>query len=262
MIFNCKILADKIIERIDLSGLSLAVIQIGDDPASELFIRKKKKAMESAGGSFNLYRFPETVGFEELEERIKKMNEEGLIVQLPINGNLKTQEVLNLIPFQKDIDVLTELSLGKFYTGNLEILPPVVGAVDLVLKENQLELSGKTVAVVGPGRLVGKPMIIYSILKGATVISIGKETKNPGRLIREADVVVSGVGIPELIKASDVKKGAFVLDAGVAEKNNKVMGDVATEEVAEKAIVTPVPGGIGPLTVSLLLENLRKRYES
>lgn len=262
MIFNCKNLAKEIVNNLNLVGLSLGVIQIGDDPVSRVFMERKKEVLEKAGGFCNLYHFPATISFNDLKDNIENFPDDGLIIQLPIKGNFDTQRALNLVPFKKDVDVLSEISLGKFYTGNLDILPPVIGAIDAILKKHSLSLKGKTVAIIGPGRLVGKPMVVYSLLQGATVILIGPETKTPAKFIKRAEVVVSGVGKPGLIKATAIKEGAIVLDAGTTKKNKKIKGDVLTDEVAQKAVVTPVPGGIGPLTIAMLVKNLAKRHAS
>lgn len=259
MIFNCKQLAEKKLKKIPKDKpLSLGVIQIGKDDVSDIFINEKKKAAQKADFSFNHYKFPETIPLDELERQIKSFPDDGLIIQLPIPDNFPTQEVLNMIPFEKDVDCLSETSLGKLYTDELDILPPVVGAVDKIIKNKKIELKGKVLAVVGPGRLVGKPTLLYGLSKKATVFSIDENTENKKELIKKADLVVTGVGRPGLITAEMIKKGALVIDAGTSKKNGKIVGDVR-EEVAEKATLTPVPGGVGPLTVVSLLDNLVKK---
>lgn len=260
MIFNCKKLAEDELERLKKTtrrNLSLGVIQIGEDKVSEAFIRQKKKSAGKIGIGFSHYRFPETVTLKDLKEQITRLPDDGLIVQLPIKSDLETQKVLNLVAFEKDVDVLSEASLGLFYTGRLEIFPPVVGAVDKVLKEKEISLRGKTLVVVGPGRLVGKPAAIYGMRKKATVITVNEFTENVAELTRRADVIVTGVGKPNLITGEMIKKGAVIIDAGTSKKDGHLVGDVEIESVKEKAgFVTPVPGGVGPLTVVSLLENL------
>lgn len=264
MIFNCKDLAEKKLQELKSKiskELSLGVIQIGENEVSEVFVREKKKAAQRVGLGFNYYKFPKQVTFKDLKKEIKRLPDDGLIVQLPINGDFNTQKVLNLVPFKKDIDGLSELSVGKLVTGRLNILPPVVGAVDKILDNQNINLNGKVLAIIGPGRLVGKPMISYGLTRGATVIAIDEHTESPKELSKKADIIVTGVGKPEFIDESFIKKGAVMIDAGTSKKDNKVVGDVDLDSVKEKAnLVTPVPGGVGPLTVVSLLENLVEKY--
>lgn len=264
MIFNCKDLAERKLQELKSSiskELSLGVIQIGEDKVSEVYIREKKKAAQKAGIGFNHYKFPQQVTFQDLKKEIKRLPDDGLIVQLPIKGEFNTQDVLNLVPFKKDVDGLSEISIGKLTTGRIDTLPPVVGAVDKILDDQDIKINGKTVAVIGPGRLVGKPMISYGLTRGATLIAIDENTKKPKSLSKKADIVVTGVGNPEFIDESFVKKGAVVIDAGTSKKDGKVVGDVDLDSVKNKVnLVTPVPGGVGPLTVVSLLENLVQKY--
>lgn len=263
MIFNCKELAESELNRLSKlveEKISLGVIQIGENKVSEVYINEKRKAAKKIGVNFNHYKFPDTISKSDLSGEIKRFSDDGLIVQLPIKGRLNTQEVLNLIPFEKDIDVLSEVSLGRFYTGNLDILPPVTGAVDKILSDQNIDLRGKVLGVVGPGRLVGKPTLVYGLKKGASLVSIDENTSNPEKLISKADVLVTGVGRPNLIKKEMVKEGSVIIDAGTSKESGRVLGDVDLENVKEKvSLVTPVPGGVGPLTVVSLLENLIKR---
>ncbi len=263
MIFDCKELAQNHLKKLKAKtnrSLSLGVIQVGRDKVSKVYINEKRKAAENLDLDFNHYRFPSSIQLKKLKKEIGKFTDDGLIVQLPIKGNLDTQEVLNLIPFEKDIDCLSEVSVGKMVTGRLDILPPVVGAVDKILKANNLKLEERVVAVIGPGRLVGKPMISYTINKGGSVVTIDENTQNSASLIKRADIVVTGVGEPNLITGKMIKRGAAIIDAGTTKKEGEVVGDVDMGSVREKAgLITPVPGGVGPLTVASLLENLIKR---
>lgn len=260
MIFNCKKLAEKELENLSQmvnDSISLGVIQIGEDEVSEVYINEKKKAANKIGVGFNHYKFSKMITKKELKEEINGFPDQGLIVQLPIKGDLDTQKVLNLIPFEKDVDVLSEATLGKFYTGRLNILPPVVGAIDKILRNLEIDPKGKVLGVIGPGRLVGKPTISYGLKRGASIVSIDENTKNPDGLISKADILVTGVGEPNLVKANMIKEGVVIIDAGTSKKEGRVMGDVDLEDVEDKAgLITPVPGGVGPLTVVSLLENL------
>ncbi len=265
MIFNCQKLASTRLEEIrkDITDrLSLGVVQIGEDSVSSVFINEKRKAAEKLGINFNHYQFSEDISLKILREKMKKFTDEGIIIQLPIKGRLETQKALNLIPFEKDVDVLSEKSLGKFYTGRLDILPPVVWAVDQVLKANRIDIAKKHLVVVGPGRLVGKPTALYAAKRKATVSVVGKSSPNKEKVIKMADVVVTGVGKPKIITGNMIKKGAVVIDAGTSKIDGVLTGDVDTESVKEKALVTPVPGGVGPLTVVGLLNNLVRNAQS
>lgn len=261
MIFNCQNLAESCLENLNPpKDISLGVVQIGEDEISAIYIKKKKEAATKIGIKFNYYNFSENISFDELKKEIENLTDQGLIVQLPIKGNLETQEVLNLVPYQKDIDMLSEVSLGKFFTSKADIIPPVVGAIDKILNQNKVSIKGKIIGLIGMGRLVGKPMMIYATQKKATVISISKETENVEKLISQADIIITGVGKHNIITPEMVKKNVIIIDAGTTKKEGKVVGDINAEKFSKKAsFVTPVPGGVGPLTVVALLENLVKR---
>ncbi len=260
MIFNCKKLAEKELKKIKIERpISLGVVQVGEDKVSEVYIKEKRKAAKKVGVDFNHYKLSEKISPAELKERVLKIKDEGIIIQLPIPDNFNTQDILNSIPFEKDIDGLSELALGQAVSGRLDIIPPVAGAVDKILKELDIDIKGKKLAVVGPGRLVGKPTILYGLEKGATVFSVDENSSDPEKIILTADVVVTGVGQPNLITGKMVKEGAVVIDAGVIKTDEGMVGDVDIDSVKKKATVTPVPGGVGPLTVVCLLENLIKR---
>ncbi len=257
MIFDCKGLAEKELKKLKVEKpLSLGVVQVGKDAISEVYINEKREAAEKLGIEFNHYKLSDDISSQELKERVRKIRDNGVIVQLPIPKSFNTQEILNSIPFEKDVDGLSEMSLGKAVTGRLKIMPPVAGAVDKVLKKLEFNIKGKRLVVVGPGRLVGKPVILYGIEKGATVFSIDEYDSNPEDVISTADVVVTGVGQPKLITGNMVKEGAIVIDAATTKTDEGVVGDVDIDSVKKKATVTPVPGGVGPLTVVSLLENL------
>jgi methylenetetrahydrofolate dehydrogenase (NADP+)/methenyltetrahydrofolate cyclohydrolase len=195
----------------------------------------------------------------------------GIIIQLPLPQKFLPEELLNLIPKEKDIDVLSEESLGKFYQGTLKILPPTVSGILYLLKNYRIELKGKDVVVIGAGRLVGFPLAVQLLKEKATLSVLNELTKDAPSFIRKANILISGVGKPNLIKSKMVKKGVVIIDAGTSIKKgesrrdvsgilrDRLVGDVDFEEVSKKAsYITPVPGGVGPLTVACLLENLVK----
>lgn len=201
-----------------------------------------------------------------LERQVKKIGKDakisGVIVQLPLPKRLNTQHVLDLIPTKKDVDVLSSASFSDFALGILPILPPTVGAIALLLKEAKKKLEGSKVVVVGAGRLVGLPIALWLTQQGATISLIQKGTKNTSQIILEADIVISGVGKPGLITGKMIKKGAVVIDAGTSVEGGSIKGDVDFESVLKKAsFLTPVPGGVGPLTVVCLFKNLFVEHE-
>lgn len=268
-ILDGKKLAEKIltnfkkeIEKYNLK-LKLAVVQVGENPVSKIFINQKKKACQKTGIDFKLFKFPAKIGNlklkREIERIVKSTENSGVIIQLPLPKRFSADEFLNLIPEKKDIDVLSEKSLGKFYQGTLSILPPTVQGILYLLKNYKISLSGKNVVIIGVGKLVGLPLAIQLLKEKATVSVLNEFTRDASSFVRKADILISGAGKPSLIKGNMVKKGVIVIDAGTTMLKPKLVGDVDFESVSKKAsYITPVPGGVGPMTVACLLENLVK----
>jgi len=249
--------------------LTLAVIQVGENPVSQIFINQKRKACEKTGINFKLFKFPAKIRVLELKKEIDKIvqnpTNSGIIIQLPLPTRLNfakqnfggPEEFLNLIIGEKDIDVLSEKSLGKFYQGTLKILPPTVNGILRLLKNYKIGLKGKDVIVIGAGRLVGFPLATQLLKEKATLSVLNEWTRDASSFTKKANILISGVGKPNLIKGNLVKKGVVVIDAGTSTKKGKLVGDVDFKSVSKKAsYITPVPGGVGPLTVACLLENL------
>ncbi len=244
--------------------LRLAVIQIGQSAVSQIFIHQKEKACERAGINFKLFRFPAEIETSRLKKEIKAIVSakiiSGIIIQLPLPSKFIPEQFLNLIPEEKDIDVLSEKSLGKFYQGILSIIPPTVNGILSLLKHYRIRVKGKNVIVIGAGRLVGFPLAVQLLKERATLSVLNEFTRDAPSFIKKADILISGVGKPNLIKGKMVKKGVIIIDAGTSMKKGKItglVGDVDFESVSKKAsYITPVPGGVGPLTVACLLENL------
>ena len=241
--------------------LKLAVIQVGENAVSETYIRKKEKAASELGVYFELYKLVQEISQTELKSRVEAIGKDktvsGMIVQLPLPKHLNQQEILDAIPVEKDVDVLSSESFGLFALGRSSILPPTVGAVSLLLQENRIDLKGKNVAIVGAGRLVGVPLAIWCVREKATVMVANEYTQDLASITKNADILISGVGKKGLIKGDMVKKGALVIDAGTSVEGGRSIGDVDFESVAKKAgFLTPVPGGVGPLTVACLFQNL------
>lgn len=243
--------------------LKLAVIQVGENPISHTFIKQKKNACRTAGLDFELFNFSPKIGAPELKSKIEKIAansvNSGIIIQLPVPKKFITEELLNLIPEEKDTDVLSEKSLGKFYQGTLKILPPTVQGILLLLKNYKISLQGKDIVILGAGRLVGFPLALQLLKERATVSVLNEFSKDTPSFTKKADILISAVGKPNLIKGDMVKNGAIVIDAGNSIEKGRSSGDVDFKSVSKKAsFVTPVPGGVGPMTVACLLKNLVK----
>lgn len=268
-ILDGKKLSEKILENLkkgikeaDLK-LRLAVILVGDNPVSKIYVERKRKAAENIGIGFKLFNFEEKISREELERNVERVvadkENSGVIIQLPLPQKFFANEFLNLIPAEKDVDVLSEKSLGRFYQGDSKILPPIVIGIIELLMNYKIKIKGENVVLVGAGRLVGLPLALQLVREKATVSVLNEFTKDARLFTKKADILISGVGKPGLIKRDMVKKGAVIVDAGTATKNGKLFGDVDFKSVSKKAgYITPVPGGVGPLTVAFLLDNLVK----
>ncbi len=262
-ILDGKTLSKRILEKVKEQGkkLSLAIVLVGGSPASRSFIKQKEKACELASVELEKIEFTKEISQKKLSEEVKKIAERnsGAVVQLPLPSRFDSQAVLNSIPEKKDPDVLSKKAFEAFKSGRSLILPPVVGAVNHFFKENNILLENKKVALVGEGRLVGRPLAAWLERKGADYFIVRENGENSKNLLTKADIIISGVGKPNIIKGKNVKEGAVVIDAGTSLEQGQLAGDVAFKEVAEKAsYITPVPGGLGPLTVACLLENLLK----
>jgi methylenetetrahydrofolate dehydrogenase (NADP+)/methenyltetrahydrofolate cyclohydrolase len=238
----------------------LGVVLIGNDPSSETYVRRKQAAAEKIGVKFELHRFSNSIKNSKIIEEIKKIqaknNLSGLIIQLPVPEKLYTPELFNVVNHTIDVDCLTDVNLGKLVMNTQTIQPPTAGAVLKILEELNLDLVGKNVCIVGMGILVGKPLANLLINARASVTTCNSKTKNLKQKCLAADIIVSGVGKKNLIRGNMVKKGAIVIDSGISFENGKLSGDVNVNEVLKNAkFVTPTPGGVGPITVALLLYN-------
>ncbi len=241
--------------------LSLAAVLVGSDRVSEVYVNRKKKVCEEVGIIFELFSFPLDIGEKELNKGITEISENpkhsGVIIQLPLPKHINTQDTLNMVPANKDIDVLSENSLGRFYSGSLNILPPVVSAVASLLDEYEINTKGRNVFIVGTGRLVGKPLTIWLMNQGATVSIANSKTEDLSLFSKNADILISGVGKPNLINGNMIKKGAVIIDAGTTIEGGTLRGDIDLDSVKKVAsYIAPVPGGIGPMTVACLIKNL------
>lgn len=271
ILLNGKKLSEKILNDLKKEiksrnlKLKLAVVLVGNNPASKIYIRKKAEACRKVGVGFKLYYFKESISMRALKKEIGKIAKDpsifGIIIQLPLpfSDSKRTQEILNAVPAEKDVDVLSEGNFEKFAQGKSKIMPPVVGAISTLLREYKISLKGKYVVIVGAGRLVGKPLAAWMARQSANFSILDKSTEDLSYFTKKAEIIITGVGNPNLIKSDMVKNGAVVIDAGTARKNGRTVGDVDFWSVSKKAsYITPVFGGVGPLTVAYLLENLVK----
>lgn len=264
MIIDGKKIAGKIIDELKILSKPekfLAVFFVGDNKTSLSFIRQKKKAAEELGLDFRLYQFSFEIKDGDLRDEILKISSQeicgGLIVQLPLPPRLGKYYILDAIFSKKDVDVLGEKSLGAFYVGRNPILPPAVGTVEEVLKFMNGDLRNKKVVVIGSGFLVGKPIALWLENKAAEIIIFNEFTENLRQKLKDADIVISGVGKSNLFGAENLKEGALVIDFGYSVgEDGKIRGDFDSSLADIKKInYTPTPGGTGPLLVAKLFEN-------
>jgi methylenetetrahydrofolate dehydrogenase (NADP+)/methenyltetrahydrofolate cyclohydrolase len=241
---------------------NLAVVSVGQNPVSQKYLERKRQAAEAAGIGFRVFIFPSNINESKLKAEIKKICQKpansGIVIQLPLPLNHSiTQSLLNLVPPEKDPDCLTAENFGRFCQGQASVLPPVVGAVKKLFEEYKIKLPGKKAVVVGAGRLVGLPVSLWLMKEGAIVTVCNRSTDNLADFTQKADIVISGAGQSNLITGSMIKSGAVVVDCGTSAENSEVVGDIEMSSVIKKTgYLSPVPGGVGPLTVACLLENL------
>jgi len=242
--------------------LRLAIVMVGEHPTALSFIKQKKKSCEDIGIEFKFYKYPDEITTAQLRKNIhvvcKLKKNTGVLVQLPLPSHINKQYILNTVPPEKDVDVLSEKSLGRFYTVRSSIIPPTVAGIMKFFEEYEIEVKGKNIVIIGAGTLVGKPLALHLVNLGATVTVLNEHTPDISRYTKNAEMLISGVGKPGLITGDMVSEGVVVVDAGLAEVGGgKMRGDVDFDSVSKKAsFITPVPGGVGPMTVAMLLSNL------
>ncbi len=239
----------------------LAVIIVGSDPASQVYVRNKKKACEEVGFYSVGYELPEETTQDELVALIEKLNNDasvhGILVQLPLPKHLNEKEILLKIKPEKDVDAFHPYNVGKIMIGNHDLLPCTPAGVMVLLEKSGIDVSGKNCVVIGRSNIVGKPMAMLLLHANGTVTVCHSKTKNLKEICREADVLVASVGRPEFVRGDMVKDGAVVVDVGINRLDSgKLVGDVCFSEVEPKAsYITPVPGGVGPMTITMLLKS-------
>lgn len=239
----------------------LAVILVGNDPASQVYVRNKNKACEEVGFYSEMYTLPEETSMEQLLGLIDQLNESpqihGILVQLPLPGHLDEEKVILAIDPRKDVDAFHPVNVGKIMIGNHAFLPCTPAGVMELLDRSGIDISGKDCVVIGRSNIVGKPQAMLLLHKNATVTICHSRTKDLAEVCSRADVLVSAVGRAGFVTADMVKEGAVVIDVGINRNaEGKLCGDVDFDNVAPKtSFITPVPGGVGPMTITMLMKN-------
>ena len=241
--------------------IALAVIQVGEDPASSVYVRNKKKACEYIGITSVSYEIPEDSTQQELLDLVEKCNKDpkinGILVQLPLPPHMDEDAVIHAIDPKKDVDGFHPVSVGNMVIGNDGFLPCTPAGIIELLKRSGVEIGGKECVFLGRSNIVGKPMSMLLLRENGTVTVCHSRTRNLREVCSRADILVVAVGRPKFIDASYVKEGAVIIDVGIhRNENNKLCGDVDFDAVKEKtSAITPVPGGVGPMTIAMLMKN-------
>ena len=239
----------------------LAVIIVGDDPASQVYVRNKEKACEECGFHSVKYALDANTTQQELNALIDELNNDdsinGILCQLPLPSHLDDKEVINRIDPIKDVVAFHPVNVGAIMIGDYNFLPCTPAGVMELIHSTGVELEGKKAVVMGRSNIVGKPMAMLLLHENATVEITHSKTKNLSEITSEADILVAAVGKAKFVKADMVKQGAVVIDVGMdRDENGKLCGDVDFEDVKEKcSYITPVPGGVGPMTIAMLMKN-------
>lgn len=268
-----EVMRGKIRERVAALGekgekVGLAVIIVGDDGASQIYVRNKHRACAEVGIESFQYALDGNTTQKELLALIKKLNEDdsvdGILCQLPLPRHIDEKTVINAISPKKDVDAFHPVNTGRILTGDYGFLPCTPAGVVEMLKYKNIKIEGKRCVIVGRSNIVGKPLALMLLKENGTVTVCHSKTENLKKETLEADILVAAVGKARLITADMVKEGAVVIDVGMnRDENGKLCGDVDFEGVEKKAsFITPVPGGVGPMTITMLLENTLRAHES
>lgn len=276
MILDGKALSNKILDEISKEHdlmfkkngrrAGLVVIIVGDDKASRVYVKNKRMTCEKVGFFTETIDFSSNISEEDLLKEIEKLNKDtrfdGILVQLPLPKHIDELKVLNTISPDKDVDGFNFNNIGKMVVGdNTGFLSCTPYGIMQLLDEYNIDVEGKDVVIVGRSNIVGKPMALLLIQKRATVQVCNTRTKDMREKLKNADIVIAAAGVPNLIGLDDVKKGAIVIDVGINRVDGKLCGDVNFEEIKNIAsYITPVPGGVGPMTIASLMKNTLKSY--
>lgn len=242
----------------------LAVVLVGDNQASRTYVRNKQKRTEEAGMKSVLIELPETVSEEKLLEVVEELNSDdtihGILVQLPLPKHISEEKVIDTISYDKDVDGFHPVNVGNLFIGKDSFVPCTPAGIIELIKSTGTQIEGKRAVVIGRSNIVGKPVAQLLLNENATVTIAHSRTKNLPEVAKEADILVVATGLAKFVKKEYIKPGAIVIDVGMdRDENNKLCGDVDFDDVIEEAgFITPVPGGVGPMTITMLLANTLK----
>ena len=242
-------------------NIGLAVVIVGNDPASRVYVNSKKKACEYVGFNSYEYALDENITQQELLDLVEVLNNDrkvnGILVQLPLPKHIDENAIINAISPEKDVDAFHPFNVGKIMIGDFAFLPCTPAGVMELIDSTGVEIAGKSCVVIGRSNIVGKPMAMLLLHRSGTVTICHSKTHNLKEICKNADILVASVGKPNFVTADMVKEGAVVIDVGINRlENGKLCGDVKFDEVSEKAgWITPVPGGVGPMTIAMLMQN-------
>lgn len=248
--------------------ITLAVIIVGEDPASKVYVNNKKKACEFIGIRSLSYELPETTTEEELLQLIQDLNGRtdvnGILVQLPVPKHIDEQKIIHAIDPKKDVDGFHTQNVGSLCVGQKGFVSCTPAGIIQLLKRSDISIAGKECVVIGRSNIVGKPMALLMLQENATVTVCHSRTENLKEVCKRADILIVAIGKPRMITADYVKEGAVVIDVGIhRDENNKLCGDVNYEDVAPHcSAITPVPGGVGPMTIAMLMNNCVSSVEA
>lgn len=273
MILDGRKLSDKIKKDLSLEfsklqqPAKLVVILVGDDPASKVYVRSKQRACSEVGVICEVVNMESTITQEKLIEKISELNNDkdvhGILVQLPLPKHLNENIIINTIDYKKDVDGFHLLNKGSLFNGLNSVVPATPLGVITLLKEYNIEIAGKNALVIGRSNIVGKPMAVLLLNNDATVTIAHRKTADLKQYTLMADIIVSAVGKPNFITADMIQDGAVIVDVGISRVDKKVVGDVDFDNVVQKAkAITPVPGGVGPMTIAMVLRNLLTCYHN
>jgi methylenetetrahydrofolate dehydrogenase (NADP+) / methenyltetrahydrofolate cyclohydrolase len=265
MEINGKEVADTILKGLKKAKIPkkfLGVFLVGDNPASESFVRQKEKTGKELGVDVRIYKLSKEIKIDKLREEIYKIAHNdacgGVVVQLPLSKKINAQYVLNAIPSEKDVDVLGERSLGRFYAESSFVLPPVIGVVKKILDQSGKNVARSKVAVIGRGVLIGRPVALWLLGRASDLTIFTSESEGMEEKLSDYDILISGVGRGGIIKPDFLKRDATFIDFGYDEIGGEMIGDLCTKDIGSKfplLTYTPTPGGTGPILVSQLFEN-------
>ena len=246
---------------------ALTVILVGDFAPSQIYVKNKEKISKEVGINSNVIKYPKDVSEEEILKKIKELNNDknvsGILVQLPLPDQISKEKVINLIDPLKDVDGFSPINVGNLASGYNAIVPCTPLGCLLLLKKVEKNLSGKHAVIIGRSNLNGKPLAQLLLRENCTVTITHSKTKNLKEECLKADILIAAVGVANLVKKDWVKSGSVIIDVGINKQGDKIVGDVNFEEVTDKVkAITPVPGGVGPMTIACLLKNTLECFKA